>query len=183
METFIAPREFVDNPEYSRQRQRQLATLDLATVDAPLRYLIAGFATLPYCFTLQCCYGHFLTASSDDRHNLKPLPRSSSPARVENRIAYVALCIERSLAGKRLRDEFAAVPAIDPEYVQFGSATWFWDRQVNSYALQVEPRRFRTRDVVQVDATEALRLQDTRDRFFNNLNRLLSGLVAGDESG
>lgn len=34
---------------------------------------------------------------------------------------------------------FGAITAIEPDYLQFGSADWFWERWLNSYALQVEP--------------------------------------------
>ncbi len=46
------------------------------------------------------------------------------------------------------RDSFhdlRQIPAIDPEYIQFGCAEWFWEAQVNSYALQVEPMRHMTK--------------------------------------
>jgi hypothetical protein len=50
---------------------------------------------------------------------------------------------------------------------------WFWERQVNSFVLQVEPERHRRRDSVEVGYREALRMQDIRDRFFRHLNELL----------
>jgi len=57
--------------------------------------------------------------------------------------------------------------------VQFGSVSWFWKEWPNSYALQVEPRRFMTRDEVVLAASEALHLQRTRDRFFAEVREVL----------
>lgn len=123
---------------------------------------------LPHCFTLQCCYGHFLHASQPDPHNTERLP-SAGVAWVEYRIAYLAVCIEASVPGRRLRAQFEELPNIDPDYVQFASPEWFWERQVNSYALQVEPVRLEDRDVATIGYEEALRVQEIRDLFFDRI--------------
>ena len=88
-------------------------------------------------------------------------------------IAYIALCIENSPKGKGLLEDLRDIAATDPEFIQFGSAEWFWDRQVNSYALQVEPERYMDKDQVTIDYWEALRVQDVRDSFFSELRNLL----------
>jgi hypothetical protein len=62
---------------------------------------------------------------------------------------------------------------IDPEYVQFGCAEWFWERQVNSYVLQVEPERYKMRDKVGVSFQEALHIERVRDRFFHELRKMV----------
>ncbi|MFW6147090.1 MAG: hypothetical protein ACOC6B_01715 [Thermodesulfobacteriota bacterium] len=146
----------------------------MTSIDPPLVDLIDRFLTMPYCFTLQCCYGHFLHAGQRDWKNLKRLPISDTIGTVEYRIAYLALCIQHNNAGISLLKELSGIPAIDPGYIQFGCAEWFWEQQVNSYALQVEPERYRTKDRISVDYQEALHLQRTRDECFAELKRIIA---------
>ena len=70
------------------------------------------------------------------------------------------------------RDRRAALAALD--YVQLGSAAWFWERWVNSYALQVEPARFKTADEATIEGAEALHVRQTRDTFFAELRTLVA---------
>ena len=65
------------------------------------------------------------------------------------------------------------ITAIDPKNIQFCCAEWFWKRQVNSYALQVEPDRFKTKDRALVDYKEALYIEKIRNEFFVRLGELL----------
>jgi len=132
LETFIEPKELVENPEYHDQRRRTLASLNDGMIDAPIIELIHGFNRLPYCYTLQCCYGHFIFNGQTDLHNLKPLPITDIIFKVEYRIAYVCLCIENSKPGKNFLQALQEITAIDPENIQFCCADWFWKRQVNS---------------------------------------------------
>ena len=132
---------------------------------------------LPFCFTLQCCFGHFLYENQKDRNNLAPLPVSDTLDTIEYRIAYIAFCIENSQPGIRLLKQLKQIPALDPEYIQFGCAEWFWKQQVNSYALQVEPKRHMTRDTCFVDYHEALHLEKVKNRFFITLNELVQKLL------
>jgi hypothetical protein len=178
METFSAPRELLENPDYTAQREQSLRSLDLSAIDAPIKELIHSFAKLSYCFTLQCCYGHFLYTGQEDRHNLDPLPVSGNISTIEYRIAYVAVCIENSRLGNDLLERFTKLPALDPEYIQFGSAEWFWKRQVNSYALQVEPQRFKQKDTCLVTYAEALHLEKVKQSFFIQLKRLIQEALA-----
>jgi hypothetical protein len=173
METFVAPRALVDNPAFGQQRADALAQLEIAELDAPVADLIKGMATFPYCFTLQSCYGHFLFDDHLDRGNLERLPASTSDSPVEYRIAYLALCVDRTSQGIALLRELNSLTQIDPDYVQFGCATWFWRQHVNSYAFQVEPKRYKTRDSVRVGYQEALRLQRVRDTVFSELARIV----------
>ena len=101
-----------------------------------------GHPQLPYCFTLQNCYGHFVYNGQKDTHNLDPLPAQDIITEVEYRSACIAFCIENSALGRGLFDALKGTTAIDPENVQFFCAEWFWEKQINSYALQVEPNRF-----------------------------------------
>ena len=60
METFTELKPIVKNPLFRKQREQALKNLDLTTIDVPVCDIIKGFADIPYCFTLQSCYGHFL---------------------------------------------------------------------------------------------------------------------------
>lgn len=132
---------------------------------------------MPYCFTLQSCYGHFLYENhQEDPYNIDPLPATGLIARVEYRIAYVAFCLENNDSGRVLLYALGGLPAIDLENIQFCSADWFWERQVNSYALQVEPRRFRHEDTAVLSYEEALSVEQTRNSFFVSLKKLLEKL-------
>ena len=173
METFTESRTLVENPRYLQDRQDNLDALDLGTIDKPIVGIIAGFAELSHCFTLQSCYGHFLCTSEQDLRSLAPIPPRHVGS-VRYRIAYIAFCLENSSRGRALRQSLAQIPAIDPGCVQFGSAGWFWERHVNSYALQVEPARYMTRDEVILDHAEALHIQQTRDLFFQELEALVA---------
>jgi hypothetical protein len=171
METFAQPKGLVHNPRFGRDRDQVTAALTLDVIDAPIRDVISAFSALPHCYTLQSCYGHFLHAAQRDPHSLLSLPASDIGA-VEYRIAYIALCIEESEAGLRLRSLLHQVTEIDPAYIQFGSPNWFWEQHLNSYALQVEPERFKDRDVAIIEYDEALRVQEVRGHFFEHLREV-----------
>jgi hypothetical protein len=183
LETFTEPKALVENPHYQDQRQKSLAGLSEGMIDEPIIELINAFNKLPYCFTLQSCYGHFIYSGQNDPHNLDPLPLTDTIARVEYRIAYIALCIENSDLGRMLFDALKEIADIDPENIQFCCAEWFWKRQVNSYALQVEPDRFKFEDKAILDYKEALKIEKIRNEFFVQLKELLQKQQGGDESG
>ena len=173
METFTELKELVENPHYQVQKQKALFNLNDDMIDMPIVNLINRFNELPYCFTLQSCYGHFVYNGKKDPHNLDPLPSEKIIGKVEYRIAYVAFCIENSASGRRLFEALKEITAIDPQYVQFCCAEWFWKRQINSYALQVEPDRFKSKDTAVIDFKEALHIEKTRNTFFVRLYELL----------
>jgi len=173
LETFAEPRELVEDPHYQEQRRKTLAGLSDDMIDAPIIDLINGFNKLPYCFTVQSCYGHFIYNNQKDPYNLEPLPITDTVARVEYRIAYLCLCIENSALGRGLLEALNGITAIDPENIQFCCAEWFWKRQVNSYALQVEPDRFKHKDSAMLDYKEALHIETIRNEFFVQLRELL----------
>jgi hypothetical protein len=173
METFTEPREFVEDLRYAQDRSDALAALDLSSIDRPIVDIVDGFAALPHCFTLQCCYGHFIRAPDQDHRSLDPIPRAYSGL-LTYRIAYVAFCIENSRRGWGFRQALAGIPKVAPGCVQFGSADWFWERWVNSYALQVEPVAHQLEDEVILEAAEATCIQMARDLFFKELRALLA---------
>ena len=173
METFTELKPFVSNPLYQEQRAESLRMLDINIIDAPIIEIIKDFTKLPYCFTLQSCYGHFLYNDHSNPGNIEPLTNLDKALSVEYRIAYIALCIQSSEPGLGLFRKLEGLTVIDPEYVQFGCAEWFWKRQSNSYALQVEPERYKTRDKAIVSAQEALYIEEIRNKFFGELRIVL----------
>jgi hypothetical protein len=173
VETFTEPRALVRHPGYEADRRAALDGLDLSAVDPPVAEVVEAFLPLPYCFTLQCCHGHFLTAPGQDEHSLEPLPEGYGGS-VRYRIAYLAFCVQDSAPGRALLQRLSRVPEIEPAYMQFGSADWFWDQWPNSYTLQVEPVAHRFKDQAVLTAGEAMQTQRARDRFFEELRRLLA---------
>ena len=173
METFIRPQEMVENPDYPSQKVRMLASLSPNMIEEPLVSLVERINSLSQCFTLQCCYGHFLYQGQDNPSNIELLPALHQESRVEYRIAYIALCIENSHAGRELLALLKSIPAIDPGNIQFCCAHWFWQRQVNSYVLQVEPDRYKDKDKVMLDYDEALVIERAKTKFFKELALLL----------
>ena len=173
METFTELKEFAENPHYQLQKQKNLSNLTNDMIDMPIIDLINGYNKLPYCFTLQSCYGHFVYNGQKDLHNLEPLPVTGALDKIEYRIAYIAFCIENSAAGRGLFETLKEVTSIDPENIQFCCAEWFWNKQINSYALQVEPDRFKRQDTAIIDLQEASHIEKIRNTFFIRLYELL----------
>ena len=129
METFTELKDFAKNPHYHVQKQKSLSDLNDDMIDRPIVGLINGLNKLPYCFTLQSCYGHFVYNCQKDTHNLVPLSAKNIITQVEYRIAYIAFCIENSALGRGLFEALKGTTAIDPENVQFFCAEWFkWSR-------------------------------------------------------
>jgi len=176
LETFTEPKQLTENPHYEKQRRKSLATFSSAEIDVPIIEIIKDFNKLPFCFTLQSCYGHFLYSGQGNPNNLDSLPVTKTIARVEYRIAYIAFCLENSDPGRSFLEALKGISSIDPEYIQFCSAEWFWKRQVNSYALQVEPDRFKREDTAIIGGREALYIEKIRNYFFVQIKELLRNL-------
>jgi hypothetical protein len=181
LETFSEPQDLVENDRYLRDRNATLEALDLSMIDQPIVDIVGCIATLPHCFTLQSCYGHFLCAPNQDLRSLNCMPREHVGT-VRYRIAYLAFCIENSGPGRALLESLEAISRIDPDYVQLGSAEWFWKRWVNSYALQVEPLRYRTKDEIILQSAEAFHVQEIRDLFFKKLRDLFTQELSGQRA-
>ena len=173
METFTEAKPFVDNPRYQEKRKEALNELDINTIDPPIVELIKDYAMLPHCFTLQSCYGHFAHEGQKDSKNVEQLSNYNESSMVDYRIAYIAFCIQNNDLGRKLYQDLKAITKIDPDYIQFGSADWFWQRNVNIYALQVEPDRYKTKDEISVSISEALHLEKARDQMFERLKKIL----------
>ncbi len=172
METFTEFKPLVKNPYFHQQREKALNQLDINTIDTPIKEMIKDFSNLPYCFTLQICCGHFLYNNQKNPKNIEPLPKLDNISKVEYRIAYIALCIRNNQQGRMLLQELKKILTIDPDYIQFGCADWFWQKQVNSYALQVEPERYKTKDKITVNFQEALHIEKVRNEFFGRLKKI-----------
>lgn len=173
MKTFTELKDLAKNPHYHVQKRKTLSDLKDDMIDTPIVDLINGFNKLPYCFTLQSCYGHFVYNGQKDTHDLNPLPSKGIITPVEYRIAYIAFCIENSALGRGLFEALKGTTAIDPENVQFFCAEWFWEKQVNSYALQVEPDRFKRKDTAIIEFKEALHIEKIRNTLLIRLYELL----------
>jgi len=169
LETFTDPKELVKNPHYQDQRQKTLTHLSDEMIDGPIIELIDAFNKVPYCFTLQSCYGHFMHSGQNNFYNLQPLPITDTIARVEYKIAYICFCVENTERGRGLLKALNEITAIDPENIQFCCAEWFWKRHVNSYALQVQPDRFKHKDRAILDYKEALHIEKKRNESFVRL--------------
>ncbi|MBN2383751.1 hypothetical protein JXQ70_12825 [bacterium] len=173
METFTDTKDFVENLHFDDQKRKCLVGLSADMIDKPILGLINTLNNLPFCFTLQCCYGHFVYDDQPDPHSLAPLSLTNPHISVEYRIAYLALCIDNSESGLKLFNIVQHMSAIDPANIQFGCAEWFWRQQLNSYVVQVEPDRFKYQDTARFDGQEALKIEKTRNRFFAQLSEVL----------
>lgn len=176
METYVEPKQIEDNPNYYAQKQARLLRFNKAAIDKPIADLIEKFNRLPQCFTLQSCYGHFVHSGRKDSHNLHPLPSDAPIEKVEYRIAYIAFCVETSSIGRDLLSELTNTTSVDPQNVQLCSADWFWQRQINSYALQVAPERFKHQDTAILEFSEALKIEKVRNQLFARLYELVTRL-------
>jgi hypothetical protein len=172
VKTFTESREFVTHLQYYQDRKKAIAALDLDSIDEPIVDIVSAFAGLSFCFPLQSCFGHFVCDPEQNTRTLAPVPKTYAGS-VRYRIAYIALCIENCRNGRILHNFLAEIPTIDPAYIQFGSADWFWEQFANSYILQIEPVVHKGMDEAILEAAEARHVQIVRDLFFNQLRNLV----------
>jgi len=97
METFTALKAFEDDPYYHAKRDETLRKLQIRSIDAPLVELINAFAKLPYCFTLQSCYGHFIHKGQRNHKNTEPLSNCDKDS-----------CIQEALYIEKVRTRYYA---------------------------------------------------------------------------
>ncbi len=174
MQTYVEKKPFVDNPDFVQQRKDAIGGIDYNYIDDPVVGLISNIAKIPYCFSLQSCCGHFVYLYNRDIHDYGPLKKIDGILEVDYRIAYLALCIDNCTEGKELLSYLERVVEIDKDYIQFGCADWFWERQVNSYVLQVQPKRFKHKDRMFVEIQEAYHIEFIKRRFFGMLNLIIN---------
>lgn len=180
METFIPLKKFAPNPRFQEQRAKELANLDLDEIDPPLRDLIQGLSQQPYCFTLQCCYGHFVHKANQDRHSIAPLPNRDPGGSILYRLAYLTIALEQGPDGLDILREFEDIRRVDPEHIQVGCSSWFWDNQVNTFVIQAEPDRYKHQDTATVNYREAKRLERARGLIFEQLGQFIKHKLAAD---
>ena len=172
METFTAYKPLIENPDFAIQKKAASSSLDILTVDEPIRNVITALNDIPFCFTIQSCFGHFVFGKQKNPKNLHPLPQTEIIGDIEYRIAYVAVCVQRSEPVARFLSELSDIQKIDPRYIQFGCANWFWERQVNSYVIQVEPERHSKRDSARIPYREAKHIEELKQDVFVNIHSL-----------
>ena len=182
METFIEAKELIENPNFQNQRRENLSKLKDEIIDIPITELINNFNNLPYCFTLQCCYGHFVYEGQPNPKNIERLPTTNTISGIEYRIAYIAFCVENNKSGRKLLEALKKNTNVDPANIQFGCAEWFWERNVNSFVLQVEPDRFKLEDKAILDYSEALQIEKIRDEFFIEMKKVIQKSIAVSKS-
>jgi hypothetical protein len=174
METFAGPRPFVDNPGYEGNRCVALETLRslIATgkIDPPLVDLMTLFSRVSHCYTIQSCFGHFVHERESDEHTTARLaPYHGMISTVFYRIAYIAFVLEKSENGLVLCRDLRTLALRNFGYIQFGSAGWFWEQSVNTYQIQVAPKREKEKDSFWVTYDEALRLENVRDLLIREM--------------
>lgn len=178
METFTSPRLFVPHLDYWTDRERLLEGLrqEIAknAIDAPLLPLVRECMTIPHCFTMQCCFGHFVHRLEPDTENLVPISRyTQEVGSIRYRIAYLALCLQDSPGGHAMYAELEKIAGLDPAFIQFGSADWFWDQVPNTYCIQLEPERMKEEDSGEVTWEEALKIERLKDPFFAGIMEIM----------
>ncbi|MCP3929265.1 MAG: hypothetical protein GY705_09220 [Bacteroidetes bacterium] len=146
----------------------------MSKIDPPLTELIKAFNSLPYCYTLQCCSGHFFNEILRLNYVSRLLFYPEKSDTIQYSIAYIAVCICNCLLGRRLIEGLKKIALMDPEYIQFGCAQWFWQKTVNSYVLQVEPQKYLDKDIISIEYSEAIRVMKARDFFLVKLKDMLT---------
>jgi hypothetical protein len=174
METFTSARPFTLHPGYASDRDKTNRELEeemlSGSIDAPLLPIIRDWMPITHCFTVQCCFGHFVHDREPDIENLVPPSRYRGKIEtVRYRLAYVAVCIQDTICGREMYADLEELAADNPDYIQFGSAGWFWERLVNTYCIQLEPERLKNTDSGLIAMDEALHLEMLRKNFFQRL--------------
>jgi len=179
METFIEAKSLIGNPAFNERRRMALGGLSFDDIDKPIVEVIKKITSISYCFTLQSCCGHFLYAGKKDPHNIEPVSLNAQDQDVEYRIAYLAICVQNNSRGRKLLEDISKIPSIDQKNIQYGSAEWFWERQINSFVVQVEPERFKWQDRCVIDYTEAIKLEEVRSLFWQEINEIVDKHIDG----
>ncbi|MEW5913177.1 MAG: hypothetical protein AB1814_11520 [Thermodesulfobacteriota bacterium] len=180
MQTFIPLKDFVANPRFAEQRAQALAGLNSGVIDPPLRSLAQDINQLSYCFTLQSCYGHFVHRANQDQYNLAPLPNQDPGGPILYRLAYLTLCLQENQDGRGLLLALVDLGRLDPEYIQVGCAQWFWDHQVNTFVIQVEPEQRKDQDTADVSFQQAKHLEQVKGLVFKRLRRIVKDRLGAD---
>ncbi|MFH1057788.1 MAG: hypothetical protein V1797_03780 [Pseudomonadota bacterium] len=178
METFGPMRPLQADADFAQRRRLALAGLEPGALDPEMRGPVAGLNRLRHCFTLQSCQGHILVPGQGPPAGWERRPVEPPPARALYQLAYLALVVRNGRAGGDLLGDLAALAAGEAEFMQLGCADWFWREQgqVNSYVVQVAPRRRQGLDWFEMDRAEAGAWLRARGRFLAGL----AGLAAAE---
>lgn len=179
METYCTAKPMVEDSSFEKRRKKSISLLkkeiSKGNIDPPLIGLLYDFSRISHCYTLQSCYGHFVHDLQTNDHNIEPLEKFRGRiSKVNYRIAYLAFCIQNSESGRRFHDDLQSVVEIDPGYIQFGSADWFWNQTPNIYVVQLEPERYKDLDSVWIDVDEAFHIVSLRERFFGEIEKTVA---------
>lgn len=172
MQTYTKARAIEVDPDFDAERDATRAGLDLDALDEPMVPLVRDLNRLPHAFTLQCCFGHFVGEGETDTHTLAPPPPTGRKT-MEYRIAYVAFCVRGDERGQAFVEAVRGLRELDPKYIQVGSADWFWNRRVNSFVIQVGPKRGRKRDTMPLDGKEIRHVSHVRTQLWRRFATLV----------
>ena len=174
MQTFCSERPLQHDPGFEAAKARALESMDMAEIDEPIKDVIASLNKHPSCYTLQSCFGHFVSTEHPDDHNLSVVEESGSSDSPLYRISYLALCIRDNSDGRRFLSLLKRIPwEIDRDRIQFGCAEWFWNRCINSYVLQVQPKDRADVDSLTISVREVRLIQSARNHFWDTLRTTL----------
>ncbi len=179
VQTYTQARPLVVDSGYEARRRVSLADLEdilsAGEIDAPIVSIIERISLIPYCFTLQSCYGHFVVGNGLSTDSVKQISHDMKRgSTIRYRLAYMAFCIQNNPSGLRLLKDLKAIAREDPEYIQFGSATWFWNRCVNSYVLQAGSVEHVSEDSFEMGIAEALRVEAARDMLYAKIAEVVN---------
>ncbi len=176
METFCAAKDLRENPGFAQKKQRSLRELDPGILDPEMKDLVVACNQIPHCYTLQSCSGHIVIPRDAPPEDWQRLPVTEPPGKAMYQLAYLALVVRDDADGRGLLDGLAAIATTNPDFIQMGSADWFWKEQgqVNSYVLQVSPQRFQHQDHFEMQCEEAFLWLAARGEFMAGLGDLLS---------
>lgn len=71
MQTFIPERPMIQVPDFQARKTAALKHLADAEIDEPVKDTVRLLNSLPWCFTLQCCAGHFAPPGEPNQHTLE----------------------------------------------------------------------------------------------------------------
>lgn len=146
----------------------------MSIIDPQIMDIIEGIMAVPHCFTLQSCYGHIIEQGTDGSRVKRIDPEPALPDNGLYQIAYLALVLENSESGRSLYQSLIDISLLDNNFIQFGSAEWFWKNEgfCNSYVIQVAPSGCRHLDRFNMSGEEAQKWLNSRALFFNELKKL-----------
>lgn len=164
----------MDNQGYEKNRFAALETLRnliaRGRIDPPLVELHELFSRVPHGYTIQSCFGHFVHEWEPDEDTTASLaPYNGMVQTVFYRIAIIAFVLEKSKKESMLCHDNRTLTVKCPEYIQFGSAGWFWVLSVKSCQIQVAPEQEKQIDCFWVTYKEALLLENFRDVLIREL--------------